>query len=184
MCTPIAAVAAGLQMVGQVAQFSNQQHQTDLYNAAAKQNGINASVAAERQYSDEAQKFIYNARQVQQEGYQAVMKGRQAVGQSIASAGAAGFDTSSLSVGDIISGENQKTQWSVDNMHTKMDDQKNALDSADQTYYGQAQGRTNSMPYKAPPSSLGLAIGLASDVAGGIKGSPAGEAWFNNAISG
>lgn len=180
MCMPaLGAIGMGLQMAGQVAGFANQSHQTDLYNAAAKQNAINASLAAERQYEDEGRKFIYNSREIQQEGYQAAMKGRQAVGTTMASAGGAGFDASSISLSDIISSENQKTAQSIDNIKTKEDDQKNTLKSADDSSFAQAQGRINSMPYKASPSALGLAIGLGSDLVGGIKGSPGAEASFN-----
>lgn len=178
MCTPMAGIGIGMQMLGQVAGFAGQQHQTDLYNAAARQNAINASVAATHQYEDEGRKFIYNMREVQQEGYQAVMKGRQAVGTTVASAGGAGFDASSISVGDIISAENQKTAWSVDNIRTKQDDQKNVLKSSEDSEYAQAQGRINSMPFKEGPSALGLAIGLGSDIVGGIRTSPAGQTMF------
>lgn len=184
MCDPITATSIGLSMAGSVAQFAGQSQQTAQYNAAAKQNGINANVAAEHQFADEGRKYIYDMRELQQEGYAATMKGRQAVGTSIASAGASGFDASSFSVGDIISSENQKTAQSMDNIRTKQDDKGNALRSADDTIEAQTQGRINSMPGKAAPSALGLAIGLGSDIAGGLAKSPAGSTWFNSTFGG
>ena len=169
MCTPV--IGAVIGAAGQVASFAGQQQQTDAYNAAAMQNAQSASLAAANQYADEGRKMIYNTRQVQQEGFQAVMKGRQAVGTAEASAGASGIDASSLSLGPIINNLKAQTAQSVDNMQTKMDDINSVYTSESTTSQAQAQGRINSMPIKADPNPLSLGINIASDAVGAFKNS-------------
>jgi hypothetical protein len=157
----MAAAGFAIQAAGAVANFSAQQSATDAYNQQVLVNARDASLAAQFKYEDEGRRMIYDARKTQQEGYGAVMKGRQALGTAIASAGSAGFDASSLSVGSILANEAQKTAQNMSNLQTEFDDLKDSYRSRTRSYEAEAQGRINSMPMKAGPSPLGLAINIA-----------------------
>lgn len=169
MCTFLAAAGAGLQMLGQVAAFGAKQQEIDAYNQQAMVNARDASLAATHKYEDEGRKYIYDSRQIQQEGYKATMKGREAIGTAKASAGASGFDASSLSVASILAAENQKTEMNLDNIRTKQDDLEDSYRSRVRTYEAEAQGRINSMPLKPDANPLGLMINIASAGLGAYK---------------
>lgn len=166
MCGPaIPLIGMGMQMAGQVAQFSAQQSATNASNQTAMVNARDASLAATHKYEDEGRKQIYDARQVQQEGYKAVMSGRMAKGTAMASAGSSGFDASSISIGSVLAAEDQKIAANLDNVKTKMDDLGDSYRSKVRSEEAEAQGRINSMPMKAGPNALALGINLASTVA-------------------
>ena len=175
MCFPM--VGAVLGIAGQVASFAAQQQATDAHNTAALANAQSASLAATHKYEDEGRRLIYNQKQNQQEGYKAVMKGRETLGTATASAGAAGWGAGSLSVGAILANEANKTQLNLDNVRTKMDDTSDAYRSRVATYEAEAQNRINSMPMKEGPNPLALGINMASTLAGDstVKG------WFTGA---
>jgi hypothetical protein len=164
LCEP-ATIGLAISAASAVGGFAAQQQKANAVNAASKQNAINASVAASNSYADEGRKFIYNMRETQQQGYGATMKGREAQGTGAASGGASGFDASSLSIGDIMSNEAQRTAANLDNIMTKQDDRKSALKSTMTGIEAQAQGRINAMPGMEDPSPLGLAINLAGATA-------------------
>lgn len=178
MCDPMSAIGFGLSAASQVAGFAGQQEQTDAYNAAAQQNAINAGVAASNKYADEGRSFVYDSKKNMQEGYKAVMSGRKARGTAVASAGSAGIDGSSLTLGDILSDINQESAVNLDNIAAKQDDMKSAFRSRVKSYEAEAQGRINSMPYKEGPSPLALGLNIASAGFGAVKDSPKGKAWL------
>lgn len=167
MCMAMAGMM--FSMVGAIANYANQVHQTEVYNAQAKQNAINASLAAQSQYQDNQKKFIYDSKELQQQGYQAEMKAKQAKGVAMASAGSSGIDASSLSVHDIIADLDQKNAVNLSNLSTKQDDKRDAYLSDNKTAYYQAQNRINSMPYKETPSPLGMILGIGQSLVGGMS---------------
>jgi hypothetical protein len=112
----------------------------------------------------------FDARSAQKEGYASIMRGREAVSTVRASAGASGFDIGSLSVGAIIAAERQKTAENSDKVRSKMEDLKTSYEAKVDSYEAEAQGRINSMPFKAGPNPLGLAINLAGAAYQGYKG--------------
>ncbi len=169
MCTPLAAIGAGLSIAGQAANFSAQSAATQAYNSSVLQNAQSAGLAETHKVEDYGRKMIYDARQTQQEGYNAVMKGRAAHGTALASSGSSGFDGSSYSINDILAGIDQQTAQSVDNVQTKMDDLKNTYLSSAKTAEAEAQGRINSMPMKAGPNPLSLVIGAGGAGVDGMK---------------
>jgi hypothetical protein len=174
----MSAIGFGLSAASQVAGFSAQQQQTDAYNAAARQNAINAGVAASNKYADEGRSYVYDSKKNMQEGMKAVFSGRKARGTAIASAGSAGIDGSSISLGDIVSDINNETALNLDNVAAKQDDMKHALVSNLKSYEAEARGRINSMPYKEGPSPFALGLNIASAGLGSVKDSPKGKAWL------
>jgi NOL1/NOP2/fmu family ribosome biogenesis protein len=169
MCTPLAAIGAGLSIAGQVANHSAQTKAAQQHNTAVLRNAQDASLAASHKYEDSQRRYVYDARQTQQEGYKAVMDGRRAAGTAMASAASSGFDASSISVSSILAGIDQQTALSVNNSEAKFDDLRNAYVSQGKTIEAEAQGRTNSMSMKAGPSPLGLAIGIGGSMLDGAK---------------
>lgn len=167
MCFPAVGLALGI--AGQVANFAAQQQAANAHNTAVLANAQSASLAATHKYEDEGRRLIYNQKQNQQEGYKAVMKGREAQGTVAASAGAAGWSAGSISLDSILANEANKTQLNLDNIRTKMDDTEDAYRSRVDTYYAEAQGRINSMPMKPGPSPLALGINIASQGLQGAK---------------
>lgn len=178
MCTPVAAIGFGLQAVSQVASFAGQQQQTDAYNAAAAQNAQNASLAAERQYEDQGRRFIYNNTKVLQEGQDAIFSARKARGALTASAGSAGIDASSLTVQSLLSESHSEEARSEYNADLKRQDSLNALKSANDEAYAQAQGRIASMPHKDGPSPLALGLGIATAGLDATKSTQLGKNWM------
>lgn len=161
MCTMLAAAGFAIQAAGAVANFASQQSAADAANQQAMVNARDATLAAQYKYEDEGRRMIYDARRTQQEGYKATMAGRQAKGTAIASAGASGFDMSSLSVGAILANESQKMEQNLDSVRTEFEDIDAGYRSRVRSYQAEAQGRINSMPMRAGPNPLGLAINIA-----------------------
>jgi uncharacterized membrane protein len=159
MC--VAALGAVVSAIGAVAGYAGQVQQTNAYNEAAAQNAVNASLAAQRKYEDEGRSLVYDTKRNMQEGYDAEMKARQARGTAIASAGGSGLDISGITVGAILSDINQQNAINQGNVSAKQDDMIAGTKSRNRSYEAEAQGRINSMPFKATPSPLGLAINLA-----------------------
>lgn len=178
MCNPMAAIGFGLSAASQVAGFSAQQQQTDAYNAAAQQNAINAGVAASNKYGDEQRSFVYDSKKNMQEGMKAVFASRKARGTALASAGSAGIDGSSISLGDILSDINQENALNLSNIKAKQEDATSAFRSNVKSYEAEAQGRINSMPYKEGPNPLALGLNIASAGLGAVKGTTQGKAWL------
>lgn len=166
MCDPMTAIGIGLSAAGQVAGFAGQQQATDDYNASAKQNAINASVAATRQYQDEGFRYAADVKAANQEGYDAVMRARQAAGTAKASAGTSGLDLGSVSVQSILSDINNTESRSKSVIDDRRDESAYAYRGRTKSIEAQAQGRINSMPFKEGPSKLGLALGIASSAFG------------------
>jgi hypothetical protein len=161
VCTIAAGIGFGLQAIGSIAGFAGQQSQTDAYNATARQNAINASVAATHKYEDEGRRFVYNSKKNMQEAYDVSIRDRQARATSLASAGTAGFDGSSLSLNAILADMDSQDARSMSKAQTKQDDLHDTYSSNVLTSQAEAQGRINSMPFKAGPSPLALGLGIA-----------------------
>lgn len=178
MCGPLAAIGFGLQAASQVAGFAGQQQATDDYNAAARQNAINASLAMTHKTEDEQRRYAYDTKNNISQAYDAIMKARQAKGTAIASAGTAGLDASSLSVDSILSNIGNQEAESVNNFQAKQDDMEDAYRSRTRGYYYEAMGRINSMPFKRGPSPLGLGLGIATAGFNTIQNSPTAKNWL------
>lgn len=178
MCLGAPVLGFGLQALGQVASFAGAAAETANYNAAAEQNAINASLAMQSKTEDEQRRLSYDTKQNIQEGYDAVMKARQAKGTAIASAGSAGLDASSLSVDAILSNISNQEAMSELNTKDKIEDQIDAYRGRTKGYYYEAMGRINSMPPKAGPNPLGLAIGIAQSGLNAATNTNSGKNWL------
>lgn len=162
MCELMAAMAVAstaLSAAGAVTQYQGQQAATDAYNASAAQNAMSASVAATRKYNDENTRTYYDMLSINKEGYKAAMRGREALGTARASAGSAGV--SGLSVDNIFAAVKQQAAENETNIQLKREDRMLARDARMDSFEAEAQGRVNSMPYKAGPDPLALGINIA-----------------------
>lgn len=156
----MAAIGFGVSAIGQAAGYAQSQQDTDNYNAQAKQNAINASVAASNKYADAGRQYAYDVMHTQQEGYNQAMKARQAHGSAVASAGSSGFE--GATVNDVLNDIDQQEAINEANSQTKIDDKKQAYQGQVQSYEAEAQNRINSMPLKSDPSPLGAILGIAT----------------------
>ena len=163
MCT----IAAAFGALSSVSSFAQQSQQTKDYNAAAAQNAVNASLGAQHKYEDEQRRTIYDEKANQKEGYKAALAGRASVATGVASAGGAGIDASSITLSNLIAEEDQKTAENLSRVRLKGDDIADSYKSSVRGYQSEAEGRIASMPFKAGPSPLGLAIGIGSQLATG-----------------
>lgn len=161
LATGAAGAQAGLGILGAVNSFISGSDAANIANRQKAENDRDAVIAANEKYFQNNQRYIYDSRMVQQEGYKAAMAGRVAQGTAIASAGSSGFDTSSLSVQNILNDERQKTAMDVENARTKMDDLKDATINNNRAAYAEARGRINSHQYQAGPNPLALGINIA-----------------------
>lgn len=178
MCTPLAAVGFGLSAISSAAEYGQSVNDTKMYNSQAKQNAINASVAATHKYEDEGRKYAYDVKNVQQQGYKQAIAARQATGTAIASAGSSGIDGSSHTVQAILSDIDQQEAINEANSQAKIDDRKEGYSSAVESYEAEAQGRINSMPFKAKPSPLGAILGIATSGLDATAQTPQGKSWL------
>jgi hypothetical protein len=163
MCELMAAMtvaSTALSAAGAVAQHQGQQASTDAYNASAAQNAMFASTAATRKYNDENTRTYYDMLSINKEGYKAAMRGREAASTARASSGSAGV--AGLSVDNIYAAVKQQAAENETNVQLKREDRLLAADARMDSYEAEAQGRINSMPYKAGPDPLALGINLAS----------------------
>jgi hypothetical protein len=164
MCELMAAMtvaSTALSAAGAVAQHQGQQSATDAYNASAAQNANFASVAATRKYNDENTRTYYDMLSINKEGYKAALRGREASATARASSGSAGV--AGLSVDNIYAAVKQQAAENETNVQLKREDRLAAADARMDSYEAEAQGRINSMPYKAGPDPLALGINLASE---------------------
>ena len=174
MCT----LAAAFTAASTAASFVGQQQQTDAYNAAARQNAMNASVAASYKYNDAQHRYVYDQMAANKEAYDASMKGRAATASGIASSGDSGF--TGVSLDNLVAASQQQTAENISRIDLKRDeayDQYNATTKGAQL---EAKARSDSMPMKAGPNPLGLAIGMAGAVAGTDRGSQTINNWGNS----
>jgi len=168
MCDPMTAIGVGLSAMGQMAGFQAEQQAVKAHNAAAKQNAINAGLAATRKYTDEGRVLAHEAKETNQEGFDAIMKARQAQGTGVASAGTAGMDLASGTVQAVLSDINRQeadTQYRVQDRHDR--GKENYLSKVEQ-HKAEAQNRINSMPLKPKPSPIGMILGIATEAFGAI----------------
>lgn len=170
MCGPMAALGLGMSAAGSIMNYSSEQAKAKQNNTKVLQNAQNASLAASRQYEDEQRKYIYDAKQIQQEGYQAALKGAAAQGTIKASAGSSGFDAASVTLGGLLGDVAGKTAQNLANIKMKQDDQEDAYDARVDTAHAQAVSRTNSMSMVAGPSPLALGLNIANSAVGSMKG--------------
>lgn len=168
-------MSTALSIGSSAAGFIGQQQAADASNAAAYANARSASQAAQRKYEDEQRKYVYDSRARQQEGYEAVMRGRQSYATGVASSGSAGIDASSVSFASLLAAERQKTAENVARSRTKQDDLTASFESRMDTIEAEAQARINSKPMTAGPSPLALGINIASS---GLKYGK-DQGWFD-----
>lgn len=160
MCT-VAAIPAALSAAGSVVSFAGKQQAVDDYNANAAVAHRDASLAAQYKYEQEAQRNRYDAKDILIKGFEAVLKGREARATAIASAGASGFDTSSITISSLIDQEANKSARNEAVIKDQLDDLAESYVSRTKGYQMEAQGRINTTPFKSGPNPLELAIDLA-----------------------
>lgn len=168
-------LTAALMAAGTAASFVGQQQQADSYNAAARQNAQNAAVAASYKYNDANRRYTYDQAAHVKEAYDATMKGRAATAAGIASSGDAGF--SGVSLDNLVAASTQQTAENVNRINMKMDETRDQFNSTVKGTELEAKSRADSMPMRAGPSPLGLAIGMAAAGAGTESGRTAINNW-------
>lgn len=175
MCGPaigaIGAVAGtGLQIMGAFQQHAAQKKAVELHNQRVMLNAQQAGIAASNQYADIGRIHEYNARSVQQEGYKSAMESRAGQGTILASAGASGFGSNSLSVQGVYNDAVRQEAINAENVQTKMDGLRDEYISKGRSIEAQARDRINSMSMEAYPSGAALGLNIANAVVGGIGG--------------
>ena len=178
MCDPITAITTGLSVGKSVMGFAGDQAAADANNQAVLVNAQNAELAAANAEGDQGRAFSYNMKEVQQQGYKAVMQGRESQGMAQASAGSSGFGGDSNTLGAILDNEDQKTANNLSDMRTKQDDQENSIRSEYRADWQTAKARIDSMPMKSGPSPAALGLGIAGEMFGGFTGSKTGKNWM------
>jgi hypothetical protein len=152
-----------------VVQFAGQQQATKEYNDQAAAAHRDAGIAASAKYGDLQRKYNYDAKATNQEGYKAALKARSELGTLKASAGAAGVAGGSATLENLIGMSNQVEAENEARVQAKREDSYMSFVSSGKTIEAEAAQRINSMPFKAGPNPLGLAIGLASASLGGAQ---------------
>lgn len=175
MCT----IAAAFGALSSVASFAGESQAAAEYNNAARQNAVNASLAAQNKYEDAQRKYIYDSKATQKEGYQATLKGRSSVAVGRASAGSAGIDASSISLANLIAAEEQTAAENISRTRLKQEDLTDSFKSEVRSYEAEAKNRIASMPFKSGPNPLGLAIGIAGSV---VKGGQEKGWWGGSSV--
>lgn len=175
MCDPVTIAGAVLSAAGQVASYEGQVSATNAANSQAAAAHRNAGLAAQGQYEEYQRKFLYESRENQQKGMEAVMAGRSQVATGVAAAGASGIDAGSLSVTDILNEQRRQAAQNVQNVNARQEDLAQAFRGDVRASQQTAQGRIDSTPFQSGPSKLGLMIGLASTGVGAYKEHKKGE---------
>lgn len=163
MCS-IAAAGLAMSAASSAASFVGQQQQTDSYNAAARTNANNASIAASYKYNDASRRYTYDEMALQKEAYDAAMRGRASTAAGVASSGDSGF--TGISLNNLIGASQQTTAENISRIRMKQDEARDQFNSTVKGAELEAKARTDSMPMKSGPSPLGLAIGMAGSVMG------------------
>lgn len=151
---------AVIGMASSVANFAAQSQATAAYNAQAKAAHRDASIAAGYKYLDEGRRFAYDAKALQQQGYDLAIDAREKMGAGVASAGAAGVE--GISLGSMVSATAQKAAEGASRLDTQREDLGLGYESNVKSYEAEARSTINSMPFRAGPSLLGLGIDMAS----------------------
>lgn len=165
MCT----IAAALMAASSAVQFAGQVQATNAYNAQAAAAHRDAGIAASNKYGDLQRRYTYETKATNQEGYKAALRQRSEQGSLVASAGSAGIAGGSLTLDNLIAASRQVGAENEARVQAKRDDSQEALIGQFDSVRAEAQQRINSMPFKAGPNPLGLAINLASAAAGGAQ---------------
>lgn len=149
MCVELAGIVGA---VGSIAQAQAQ-------NAAAAANAQAASLAAQRKYDDLQRKYVYNARDTQQQGYKAAMDARDSAATAVASAGSSGVG--GISVSNIFAAINQIGAENEARVRTKQDDLETSYKSEVDTAEAEARGRIASVQ---PASGLNTGLNILSNL--------------------
>ena len=163
MCDPVSAMMAAQSVV----KFAGEKSATDAYNAQASAAHRDARLAATYKYKDSQNKYNFDAKATNQEGYKAALKARAELGSLQASAGASGIAAGSLTLENLEAMSRQVAAENEARVDLKRDDAKESLVGQMVGIETEAKQRINSMPFKEGPNPLGLAIGLAG---AGLKG--------------
>lgn len=155
-------LSTALSIGGSVAGFASQQQAANAANTASLANAQNANLAAQRKYEDEQRKLIYDTRALQQKGYDATMKGREAVATGVASASTSGV--SGISVDSILAAARQQTAENMSRVQFNMDDATAAYEGRVDAYEAEAVGRAASMPMKSGPNVASLGLNIVGDL--------------------
>lgn len=178
MCDPASAIGFGLSAAGQVAGFAAKQQAVDKANAEARQNAINANVAATQQYGDAGRKLSMDAKKINQEGYKAEMAARQAAGTARSSGASSGIDIRSGTMKGILAAMAQDNAMDQYNVKTNLDAAKDTYSQTTKQAKAQAEGRINSMPMRDDPSPVGMMLGIATNAFDSISSTKQGKNWL------
>jgi hypothetical protein len=159
MCDLITAVAVASQAVG----FAGQVSEANAENARSMAANRDAGLAAGWKYSDEGKRYAYDAKNLQQEGYDLTIKARENMGAGIASAGSSGVG--GLTLGALVSDSKQKAAENLSRIATKKDDARDSYIANTKSIEAQNKSVINSNPMNPGPSLLNLAIGVAEPIA-------------------
>jgi hypothetical protein len=155
---------------GSAVQFAGQASATNAYNAQAMAGQRDAQIATGYKYRDLQTRRDFDNRSINQEGYKAALKGRDEVATATASAGASGIAAGSLTLDNLLAQSRQTAAQNEANVRAKRDDLTASLAGNLQSAEAEGRRQINSMPLKAGPSALGLAINLATAGAFGAQG--------------
>lgn len=159
MCDLVTALSVGSAVTGYVGQANA----AEAENAANLQAQLDAGYAAGWKYADEGKRFTYNARELQQQGYDLAIKARENLGTGMASAGSAGV--AGLTLGALVSNSEQKAAENTNRLATKREDLGNSYVSNVKSIEAGNMSVINSTPMNPGANPLNLAIGVATPIA-------------------
>lgn len=160
MCDPITAMAIASAGAQQMAGVSA----ANATNAMNLQIQKDAGQAAGWQYADLGRKTSFEAKSLNQEGYDLTMKARENMGTGVASAGSSGVQ--GLTLGSLVSNSLQKTAENNNRIETKRGDALNSFVSNAASIAAGNRSVINSTPMDPGPSLLNLAINAGSAATG------------------
>ena len=158
MCDPVSAMMAAQSAV----KFAGEASATKAYNTNAAAAHRDAGIAASNKYGDIQRRFNYDAKATNQEGYRAALKARSEAATGISSAGSAGIAGGSITLANLEAMSRQMAAENESRVRTKREDLQESFIGQGQSIEAEARGRIASLPFKAGPSPLNLAINMAS----------------------
>ncbi len=176
MCMMMAGMALGI--VGAIGQYAAQKQATDDYNRQAAEAHRNAMIAATNKYKDIGTQAIYNNRDLVQKGYKAALNARAEQATGIASSGASGIAYGSHTLENLMGQSSQIAAQNESNIATKQEENVQTYSNNGQSIMAEAQQRISSVPFKRQPSPLGMILGIANSVVGGMGGGGGGMGGF------
>ncbi len=156
MCVPAAGLA--LSLLSGVASYAQASAETSAYNAAAKQNSINAVSAANKSYEQNSTRISQEREVALQKKTEQQIEGMKAAATAKVSAteGGVAGNTVMAVLGDFYAKQGRFND-AVDNNYQMS---RNSLIGERDSIFAQTQNQINSMPPKAKPSPLMIVSNL------------------------